>query len=99
MRLKKVLELQEKINTHVGEHVDILSNQDLTRVLEKMCVRPTAFTKTGAPSWDSETLEGYCTPFTDMLAEYNLQCLTVTKDGFPGHPLRLHSSLQPIPLP
>jgi hypothetical protein len=35
----------------------------------------------------------------EMLSEYPLTCLTVTKDGFPGHPLRLKAALQPIPLP
>ena len=71
VRLWRMLELQEKLNEHAGEHVDALSNAELTRILEGLCVRPTTFTKKdGKPSWDSETLKGYCTPFTDMLAEY-----------------------------
>ena len=56
--LKKALSKQahlDEINN--GEHVDVLSNKQLTHVLLCQSIQPRNFSsKTGLPSWDSDTL-------------------------------------------
>lgn len=68
--LVELVAKQEELNELVGEHVDVNSNKELTRILcTKLCVTPLEFTPTGQPSWSADTLRTYGTKACDLMAD------------------------------
>jgi len=67
--LVELVAKQEELNELVGEHVEVNSNKELTRILSnKLCVTPTEYTPTGQPSWGAEGLRTQGTRVCDLVA-------------------------------
>jgi len=68
--LVQLVAKQEELNELVGEHVDVNSNKDLTRILtKKLCVTPNEFTKAGQPSWSADGLRMYGVQTCNLIAD------------------------------
>ncbi len=68
--LRQLVPKQDRVNELVGEHVDVLSNPELNRIMDKMGVQPVAYSaKSGNPSWGSDELRSYGTELCDAVAD------------------------------